>query len=254
MNKSIGFIMLLISLGCSPKRVDSADAPKDSLASHEATSSEPISNSPDQGFDLDIENYSVYNYTDTSVVFKQPSYLGDHEMLEPDYLKDNTQVERTAEGLQFQLKNKKIKILKEKKNAEDEEYVRYSFLKSWDEIGQWQVLSMYNEGFSYLLIDQTDGTEYTIWSDPVFSPDKKYFITGSADIDAGFIPNGFQLWTFKDNRPLKLWEKELTEWGAENLIWTSDNYIVGEQIYRDANLGESDKRIIKMRLVSSHTP
>jgi hypothetical protein len=175
-------------------------------------------------------------------------------MLEIDYLKTDPAVNRTPEGLTFKLRNGQVKILKDNADFEDEEFVRHFFIRSLNDIGQWHVLSMYNESFSYLLIDQTEGTETSIWSDPAFSPDKKYFLTGSADIDAGFIPNGFQLWTFKNNKLFKVWEKELTDWGADNLIWTDDNYVIGEQVYRDADLGESNKRIIKMRMMYPNTP
>lgn len=252
MNQLIS-LMVLFLVCCCTRTHDNINSKKDSLSVADSSSSITITHTSEASPQLDIENFKVYSYTDTAINFKQPSYLGDHDLLEPGYLKNDPRVERIGESLQFKLKNGETKIFKDSESSEDEEYVRYTFIKSWDDVGQWQVLSMYNESFSYLLIDQMDGAESIIWGDPAFSPDKKYFVTGSADIDAGFIPNGFQLWTFKDNKPFKVWEKELTDWGADNLIWTSNNDIIGEQIYRDADLGESNKRIIKMQMIYSET-
>jgi hypothetical protein len=250
MTRILSFVALLVILSCSTKDQKIVD----SSTAGDSVSSESIIGSPESWPQLDLENYKVYTYTDTIIKFNEPSYLGDHEMLEIDYLKTDPAVNRTPEGLTFKLRNGQVKILKDNADLEDEEFVRHFFIRSLNDIGQWNVLSVYNESFSYLLIDQTEGAETTIWSDPAFSPDKKYFLTGSADIDAGFIPNGFQLWTFKNNKPFKVWEKELTDWGADNLIWTDDNYVIGEQVYRDADLGESNKRIIKMRMMYSNTP
>jgi len=250
MKRILSFVILLILFSCSTKEQKTVD----SLAATDSVSSESTIGNTEFWPQLDFENYKVYTYADTTVKFNDPSYLGDHEMLEPDYLKTDPSVSRTPEGLIFQLKNGQAKILKDNTDFEDEEFVRHFFLSSWNDIGQWQVLSMYNESFSYLLIDQTEGTETSIWSDPAFSPDKKFFLTASADIDAGFIPNGFQLWSVKNKKPVKVWEKELTDWGADNLIWTRDNYVIGEQVYRDANLGESNKRIIKIRIIYSNAP
>jgi hypothetical protein len=246
---TIGLVLLTFS--CAKKDPNSADP---AIADGDSLQQKQIVTNSEGWPQLDLEHYKVYSYTDTIIKFNEPSYLGDHEILEADYLTTEPAVTRTPEGLTFKLKNGELKLLKDNTDFEDEEFVRHFFIRSWPDMAQWQILSTYNESFTYLLIDQTDGTETSIWSDPAFSPDKKYFLTASADIDAGFIPNGFQLWTLKNNKPIKLWEKELTDWGADNLIWTDNNYVVGEQVYRDPQLGESNKRIVKMRIVYADTP
>jgi hypothetical protein len=249
MNKILSFTFLVVTFSCATKEQKTGD----SLTTGDSLAADTSSRNAQGWPALDLENFKVYTYTDTLVKFKEPSYLGDHEILEVEYLEAEPAVRRTAEGLTFQLKNGGSKILKDNADFDDDEYVRHFFIKSWNDIGHWQILSTYNESFTYLLIDQTDGTETSIWSDPVFSPDKKYFLTGSADIDAGFIPNGFQLWSLTNNKPSKVWERELTDWGADNLIWTDDNYVLGEQVYRDPDLGESNKRIVKMRMIYGAT-
>ncbi len=254
MNRILSFTLLLVTFSCSTKDQKNIDSTAESATASDSVPAESILTNRESLPQLDLENYKVYTYTDTTMKFDEPSYVGDHEILEPDYLKNDPAVKRTPLGLTFQLKNGQLKTLKDNTDYEDEEFVRHFFKRSLKDIGQWQVLSVYNESFSYLLIDQADGAETSIWSDPTFSPDKKYFLTGSADIDAGFIPNGFQLWVLKNNKPAKVWEKELTDWGADNLIWTDNNYVIGEQVYRDPDLGESNKRIIKMRMIYSNTP
>src|SRR5687767_1444453 len=108
MNRILSFAVLLVILSCSTKDQKIVD----SSTASDSVSSESIIGGPESWPQLDLENYKVYTYTDTTIKFNEPSYLGDHEMLEIDYLKTDPAVKRTPEGLTFQLKNGQVKILK----------------------------------------------------------------------------------------------------------------------------------------------
>ena len=163
-------------------------------------------------------------------------------------LKTETRVTRTPEGLRFRLKNGETKLLKENTDRDGEDFAAYHFLQPLDTIGQWLLMGAYYEAWDYVLIDQEDGNENHLWGRPVLSPDRKYFLTGMVDLEAAFVPTGFQLWGFENNKPVLRWEKELTDWGSDNFIWTKNNTIIADQTYRDEASGELKTRIIKMKI------
>jgi len=200
-----------------------------------------------QFLDLDIEQYQVYVEGDTTITLPESDFVGVPKDREGANLAKANGVIRTGDQLTFTLKNGQEKILKA--NLQDDaNSVDYIFNRSLDAIGHWEVLAFYYESFDYLLINQLDGTETHLWNKAVLSPDNKYLLCGSVDLEAAFVPNGFQLWSVENNRLLLRWSKEIENWGAERLIWTKDNYVWGEQTYRDQVSGELKNRLIKMRL------
>lgn len=246
---SCPLLCALLIMSCASKK--EAETKTDSTAIASTVDTLAVAKAP--WLDLDVEHIKTYDYVDTTIVFSDPAYNGPHELEEPENLKADPRVKRTEEGLVFTLKNGQTKTLKNT-NTEDQDFSSYIFQKTFDDVNQWQVFAMFFESHGFALIDQTDGKETWMWSEPTFSPDRKYFLCGSADIEAAFVPNGFQLWTFKNNKPTKLWEKELSDWGAESLIWAKDDVVFGNQVYRDANLGEANQRIVRMKLFWNSAP
>ncbi|MBN1500285.1 MAG: SH3 domain-containing protein [Spirochaetes bacterium] len=57
------------------------------------------------------------------------------------------------------------------------------------------------EGWIYHCINRETGSSADLWNMNIkFSPDKKRFLIVSVDIDAGFDPTGFQIFSFSRNR------------------------------------------------------
>jgi hypothetical protein len=200
-----------------------------------------------QFLDLDIDQYQVYEKGDNGITLPESDFVGAPKDREDANLAKTNGVLRSGDQLIFTLKNGQQKILKANLQ-DDENSVDYIFTRSLDAIGHWEVLAFYYESFDYILINQVDGTETHLWNKAVPSPDNKYILCGSVDLEAAFVPTGFQLWSVEDNRLLLRWSKEIENWGAERLIWTKDNYVWGEQTYRDQVSGELKNRLIKMRL------
>ncbi|MBL0741831.1 hypothetical protein [Chryseolinea lacunae] len=241
------FVLCIVS--CVSKK--ETETTTDSTTVSQTTDTLAVASGP--WLDLDIEHIKTYSYTDTTITFADPAYNGPHDLEEPESIKTDSRVKRTEEGLIFKLKNGQTKTLKNT-DTQDQDYASYVFQKKFDDVNQWLVFAIFFESHGFVMIDQNDGTETWMWSEPTFSPDKKYFLCGSADIEAGFVPNGFQLWTFQDGKPTKLWDKELTDWGAESLIWAKDDVVFGNQVYRDAELGEANQRIVRMKLFWNSSP
>lgn len=229
-------------MGLYPAKVETPSL-NDTLAT---AASEQVA--PDAFPDLDLDNFSIYAEADTAAIFPEIPY-GSSDSLEAVSLQADTRVTRTPEGLLFQLRNGTQKLLKENKETDGDDFASYGFLEPMDSIGQWLLLAGYYEAFDYVLIDQHDGSETHLWGRPVLSPDGKHFLTGMVDLEAAFVPTGFQMWGFENNKPVLRWEKELTDWGSDNFIWTKDNHIIAEQTYRDEASGTLKTRTIRMKIL-----
>jgi hypothetical protein len=75
-----------------------------------------------------------------------------------------------------------------------------------------------------LLINGDNCHKKLLWDEPVFSPDRKHFICSSVDMEAGYNPNGIQLWSKEGNRYVKIFEDQLT-WAAANPRWINNTTI-----------------------------
>jgi hypothetical protein len=241
MGRNISLYMLALTflMGCSTR--PASEPGKEEL---DTTTTVVQSN---QFPDLDIGQYQVYKEGDTAITLPDSDFVGTPKDREATNITKTEGVNRSGEQLIFTLKNGQQKILKANLQ-DDENSVDYIFTRSLDAIGHWEVLAFYYESFDYILISQLDGTETHLWNKPVLSPDNKYLLCGSCDLEAQFVPNGFQMWSLKNGHLSLSWSKEIENWGAEKLIWTKDNYVWGQQTYRDQVTGELTNRLIKMRL------
>lgn len=236
---SLCFVSLALLIACNTKPRDDHG-----LHAHDSVTTTP---QRAQFPDLDVGQYQVYEEGDTTITLPETDFMGAPKDREAGNLQQVSDVTRNGDELVFILKNGQQKLLKSNLTDEDNT-VEYTFMRSLDAIGYWEVLAFYYESFDYVLINQTDGAETHVWNKSVLSPDYKYILCGTQDLEAGFVTNGFQLWFVENDQLVLKWEKELTDWGAEKLIWTSDNYVWAEQTYRDAVSGELKQRLIKMRM------
>ncbi|MBT1701097.1 hypothetical protein KK083_29665 [Fulvivirgaceae bacterium PWU4] len=246
MNKTMIFAAIVLLWACTPAKVETTSS--QDTTSSDATKAPIAGNFPQ----LDVEHFTILDTTD--IFFVKMTGPGDSVKIvtmeegEKRALQQDTRVMRTPEGLQFKLKNGETKLLKENKDTEGEDFASYNFIEPMDSIGQWLLMGGYYEAWDYVLVDQQDGNENHLWGQPVMSPDGKYFLTGMVDLEAAFVPTGFQLWSFENNKPVLRWEKELTDWGSDHFIWTKNNTVIAEQTYRDENAAELRTRIIKMKI------
>ena len=245
--KKLIFPLCIFLYSCSSNKSETASS-TDSLASDSTIGSAQQLTGIGPLSVLDIKKIKVYELGDTIVSLPDQSFSAD-SISEKDFLKQDSRVSRVKDGLLFTLSNGETKLLKENKTTEGDDYAAYSFQQALDDIGQWLVAGSYYESYDYILVDQEDGTETRLWGYPILSPDKKNFLTSSVDLEAGFVPNGFQLWSVEEKKPVKVYEVNLADWGFTNMIWTNDNHIIAEQTIRDSATGDLKKRIIKMRFV-----
>lgn len=138
---------------------------------------------------------------------------------------DAKHVTRTEGLLTFSLTNGEKYTLKDKFEAYDSDVQIYKYVRSLDEISYWLCEVSYYEGGSLILLDQDNGEQINVWSRPVFSPDETHFVTNSMDLEAGYMPNGMQLFEVKDGKASLVWKFEVSDWGPETVNWIDNETI-----------------------------
>ena len=136
---------------------------------------------------------------------------------------DDSKVKRRGDVLSFRLQNGKIKELKSTNESGN-----YCYKGSLDEINQWLVCGLCGDEYAYsFFIDKYDGKEIPAVSNPVFSPNKQYFVcykmnwTGYHTVQL--------LKVIKGKRVELVWYKLLTDWGANDIRWKDDKTIFIEK-------------------------
>ncbi|MBI1912427.1 MAG: hypothetical protein HYS21_10560 [Deltaproteobacteria bacterium] len=73
----------------------------------------------------------------------------------------------------------------------------YRFVDYFKDIGFYLVFMAYYEGFEYSMISDKSGEKYMVPAFPEFSPDRKWFVSVSAD-DSGYNENGVFVGRFEE--------------------------------------------------------
>lgn len=147
---------------------------------------------------------------------------------------DSIHVSRNSGTLTFHLKNGADSILTDIPCVTDDTVYNdmcenYEYVKSFDIIDYWLVRVDLWEGGHFLLVNKVNGEFTYIISEPLYSPNRKYFICYSCCLETGFCDTGIQLFEIKSKTVKELWYKELTEWGPSKIIWKNDSTIYMEQ-------------------------
>ncbi len=136
---------------------------------------------------------------------------------------DDLNVKRTGDVLSFQLQNGKTKEFIN--NTEEND--NYCYKASFNEINQWLVCWLCGDEHAYsFFIDKYDGEEIFAVSQPVFSPNKQYFVCYKMSWTDYHI---IQLFKVKERKIELVWYKLLTDWGAKDIRWKDDKTIFIEK-------------------------
>jgi hypothetical protein len=112
-------------------------------------------------------------------------------------------------------------------------YAVYEVKKDYTEINYWLVYVGLYEGDAMFLLNKQSGKVTWIYSEPILSPNKKYFITHSADLEAGYNSNGIQLFKIAGVDIVELWTKDIDAWEPSEIKWENDSIIAIKQTYLD---------------------
>ncbi len=159
--------------------------------------------------------------------------------------RENNRVKRKGDTLIFNAANGRRVLLIDQHS--EETTADYTFDGSFPAIQYWGTSVAYDESGDYILISQQTGDTVHCWGPPAVAPDKKHIICGSMDLMAGFVDNGFQLFSLQNGK-LKLdGQTALEGWGPGDIKWIDKHTILVEYIYLEEHSNTASK-YVQMRL------
>lgn len=139
------------------------------------------------------EEYMKYGEEEVSQCHSM-EYLEYRDCIEKPLLQKHPNVKRTSDCVVVvALPGGEKKICDIKNENDPVKNALYVFSDYVPDLGYFFDISFW-EGSAGLVIDEKNGSQYKTWSRPVLSPKHDKFIAATSDIEAGYIPNGFQLW------------------------------------------------------------
>lgn len=155
------------------------------------------------------------------------------EELEQRILARDTSVKRVGDTLFLPIDNGNPVAMGNNNEDDGDAYVKFFYEGFMPEINCYCIRAGYYEGGDYVLLNRTTGTNIHVWGKPLMSPDKKQLICTSYDLEAGFIPNGYQLLGYNNGKLEVLGEATLDEWGPGQVQWLDNNTLVAEHVKPD---------------------
>jgi len=98
----------------------------------------------------------------------------------------------------------------------------YSFV--FEKNGFISMNVLYWEGAGNILINTKTGQKINTFGNPIISPNNTKILALRADLEAGYDPNGLQMFSIDDVGNVELeWKYEQYEWMPEQAIWANDS-------------------------------
>jgi regulator of replication initiation timing len=188
---------------------------------------------------ITVDNKYFYIFPIDSMEFKNASTVNNQK-----YLLLDRNVQSSKTGVRITYANGKFKNFKN--NLVDHgDYIQYSFLGSFKNIGYYILRVQLYEGIYYLLIDKDNGTEVKVLSEPVFSETGKYFACYNATCAGDDA--GLQIFEVINKNKFKLIANELKNhfWDPSFVKWKGDNQLLFEKYRCPCELYKYSKLILK---------
>lgn len=104
------------------------------------------------------------------------------------------------------------------------------------------VLGKYYDTGEYFLVDKINGKKTSIWGEPIISPDGKHITSFSGALGYDMMPNGVQMFIFKNNQLVSEWEYKIDDWEPKEIIWIDNTSILISK-FTPAELSKSGMKI-----------
>lgn len=166
-----------------------------------------------------------YDSTEDHLIAKDPAHL---------QRKDGKLYIKLNNGLVTELANN---------TSDDDKYANYFYAGYIPEIHQHLVFGSYYESSDYVLVNADNGTVTHVWGIPVISPDHKYLICPSVDLVAEFNNNGFQLFSYTDNKLVPEGDVVFQKWGPGQMKWLDNKTVAAEYVELDKDMNEVTKPV-----------
>lgn len=157
----------------------------------------------------------------------------------------NGHVKRKGNDLIITADNGKKVVLTDKSDDEKDgdSYAEYTYTGYLPDIKEYGIFATYYESMDFLLVNQVNGETIHTWGAPIISPDKKYFVCSSYDLEAGFIENGLQLYSYLNGKITPLGEISTEKWGPGQIKWLDNNTLAAEYITLDSTMNKVIKPV-----------
>jgi hypothetical protein len=196
----------------------------------------------------DTDTFSVGNKHFTIQPLASSSFS---KLTTPDYdstedsqiAKDPAHVKRSGDALYITLNNGQVTQLANNTRDDEANYATYFYAGYLPAIHHYLVFGSYYESSDYVLINADNGTITHVWGVPVISPDHKYLICPSVDLVAGFNNNGFQLYSYTDNKLVLEGDVVFDKWGPGQMKWLDNKTIEAEYVVLDDDMNEVPKPV-----------
>lgn len=114
----------------------------------------------------------------------------------------------------------------ENRSGEGDSSLRYRYHRSIEPLRMHLVAVSFYEGGTYVLVDERSGNQTHVMAPPLLSPDGRRFAAASLDLEAGYGPNGLQVWSVTGLGPRLEWEITGGEsWGASDPAWLGPDVV-----------------------------
>jgi len=149
-------------------------------------------------------------------------------------LKQDTAVKRKGDTLLLPVENgEPVAMVNNKSDGDD--YAQYHYDSFLPEINCYCLIGSYYEAGDYILLNRSTGANIHVWGKPVISPYKTMLICPSFDIEAGFIPNGFQLFSNRNGKLENMGDVSFDKWGPGRVKWLDNDTVAIEQKWNNLN-------------------
>ncbi|MES2484363.1 MAG: hypothetical protein V4581_00210 [Bacteroidota bacterium] len=133
--------------------------------------------------------------------------------------------------------NKPPIVFKDTHPENDDEAVEYNYTGHINNPDLYLAEGSFWEWHETYLINRTTGNTDTLWSTPVFSPDRKMMVNLSPGYGLEGDPNGFQAWQVHTNNGNatinKLKEVDQQEWIPLNVFWEDNRTLIFKAVTVD---------------------
>ncbi|GAA4026592.1 hypothetical protein GCM10022409_08190 [Hymenobacter glaciei] len=146
----------------------------------------------------------------------------------PNGVKSAEGVSQQGTGLWLKPSNGRAVVLATD-TSDSESNVDYHYWGTLPAVRQWVVSVTLYEGSEVELVDQRTGRRTSLWGQPIPSPDGRYILAYSIDMEAQYDPNGLQLYKVEATGLRLLWERTLKQWGPVEVRWDGNSAILIKQ-------------------------
>lgn len=125
----------------------------------------------------------------------------------------------------IKLQNNAYIELKDSSDEEKTDYVRFSYMGSFNNINFHLFTASYYEIGKCILINDSTGQKYEMFGEPKLSPSSKYFINASGIFNYDPFPNIIQLWNCSNGSLKLLFDFYPSDWVPEGIKWIEGNTV-----------------------------